>query len=198
MRARLLGHRLERVPGRHVVHEWFEADERAVGEGGDSRLQVQHQAHGYAQNLSTQRAEEVGELVEAGPVRPATEPDPDLAVVLEDVASIQGPRLLDPGDPVAETGKGLLGPGRLRPALDGTRSADHGQVVVHQHGVLDERRVRAVAGGRDLDDLPALGGQRRDIPLPLAEGETRVDGGPVEVGQQSVGQSGTRTTDQRA
>jgi hypothetical protein len=159
---------------------------------------VQDAAHGYAHDLGTERGQEIGELVEAGPVRPAAEPDPDLAVVLEDVAPIEGPRLVDPGDPIAQAGEGLLGADRLRSTFDGAGATDHGQVVVDHHGVLDERRVRAVLGRRDLGDVPPLTSHGGDIPLPLAQGETRVDRGAIEVGQQTLGQSRARTTDERA
>ena len=109
----------KRVPGRRVVHERFEADDRAVGQRGDGRLQVQHPGHGYADARSAPSGPG-GRPSWSRPawfVRPPS-PTQTVPACLSTSPAVQGARLLDPGDPVAEPGQGLLGPGRLRPALD--------------------------------------------------------------------------------
>ena len=95
VRAGLLGHGEERRPHALVVDERRVADDGAVRQRGDRRLQVQHLLDRYGDHPGAVRLEVRRQLVDAGLVGPAAEPDPDGAVVLEHVAAVEGARRLD-------------------------------------------------------------------------------------------------------
>ena len=136
------------------------------------------------------------QLVDAGLVGAAAEPDPDRAAVLEHVAAVEGAGLLDARDAVAEPGERLLGARGLRLALVGAGAGDHREVAVHDRGVLDEDGVGAVVGRVHLVELPALGLERRDVAEPLPPRLLDVDRHPLEVGQQPFGETGAGPADQ--
>ena len=138
----------------------------------------------------TQRLQCCGQLIEAGPVRAAAETDPHGSVVLEHVAAVEGPGILDTRDPIAEPSKHLLDRGGLGLALVGTGTRDDRQVAVHDHGVLDEDRVWTVICGWDLDRLPTLVVQRGDVAIPLTLRQIQIDAGTLDVSDQPFGAGG--------
>jgi hypothetical protein len=156
-----LGHCKEAVtPERGVVDERLVADDGAVGQRGDGRLEVQHLGQRHGDDVRAEWSKVGLELPCAVGVRPAAHADPHRAVVLEDVAAVEGARCLDMGDPVAQSAHGVLGRLGLGLALVGAGPADDRQVAVDHHGVLDEHGIGALGGSWDLVGGPACAVQR--------------------------------------
>ena len=90
MRAGLLGHRDEPREDRRVVDERRVADDRAVGQGGDRRLQVQHLGERHGDDGRAERAEDRAQLTDAFGVGAPAAADVDGVADLEDVAAVEG------------------------------------------------------------------------------------------------------------
>ena len=75
--------------------------------------------------------------------------------------------------------------------------AEHRDVAVHDHLVLDEDAVGAVVDARRLDDRPVAPLEHVDVLLPLAQGQPGVDGaGARDVRDDPVREPGRRSADE--
>src|SRR5690242_11389144 len=94
-------------------------------------------------------------------------------------------------DAIAEFGEGFLGALGLRPPLGGTTTRDDGEIAVHHDGVLDEHAVGTFRRWLDLGHPPTGTDKRPDIALPLRHRDVGVDGRPLDVSDESLGQART-------
>ena len=173
------------------VDQRLEADHGAVREGRDAGLEVQDLRDGHRHHRPAAGRHQRRELPDALGVRPRPLPDVDDGADLEHVAAVERAGRLDPGDLHAEPCDVERGDGagrRVDLAHPRRRAGpgEHGQVVDHDDGVLDEHPVRVLVGGLDLVDGPPAVGEHRDVALPLAQREIGVHRGAGEVGQLPV------------
>ena len=124
-------------------------------------------------------------------------PDPDLMAMLEHVAAVEGARVHDSFDAVAQLAQGLFGPENFGFALIGPRTRE----TARSPNITTVSSTNALSGQssgwRNLDRLPASRSQRIDVRLPLPQREGRVNGRTRDVGDQSVRQVGTGPWDER-
>ena len=168
MCARLFGYAEEPLaPDVWIVDDPFESDDRSVGKCGDRGLEVQCFRQGHVDHVDTERLEVGGQLRDAFGVGAAADPDPHRPVVLQHVPAVEGARCLDRRDAITLSAHRIFSRDDLGPPFIGTRSADDREVAVDDHGVFDERRVRALRRGDHLVRGPASARERRNVALPL-------------------------------
>ena len=170
-----LGHRDEAAEDRRVVDEVGVADDGAVGQRRHRGLEVQHLRDGHRDDVAAQRCEDAAQLRDALGVRAAAAADVDGVADLQHVAAVERAGRLDLDHRAAERLERATGAGGLGLAAVGAGARDDGDVLEHHDRVLDEHRVGAVVGGLDLDGLPAVLLQRRDVALPLRTGALQID-----------------------
>ena len=170
--------------------------ERPVGQRGHRGLQVQHPAQRHRDHGAAQRRQQGAQLPDALTVGPPAASHVDDLAGLEHVTALQRARRLDAGRPQSERADQAghpihFGPPRLR-----ARPGQHGQVLAHHHGVLDEHRVRAVVGGGHRPDRPVAGRQRVGVGRVLGPGQGDVHRGAADVGDDPFGQPAAGRADQ--
>jgi hypothetical protein len=196
VRATLLRHVLVRREGVPVVDDGSPADDRAVGEGGARRLQVQRAFHGHGLHADTELAQVVRELLDADAVGAAADPDEGRSSHAEHVTAVERAGRLDVRDPQTEVPHGALHALGLAATLRGARPGDDREVAVHDDRVLDEDGVGVVVGRLDLHDVPPGTAEGTGVRLPLRAGEVHVDGGALDVGDDALGEARTGPADE--
>ncbi len=196
MRAGLLGNGAEGGEEGGVLDQGGVADDRAVRQGGDRGLQMQHPADRYGDDTGPQRFEGGAELAYPLGVGAAAAADVHGVADLEDVAAVERAGRADLVERAAQRLGGAAGGGYLGPAHLRARPGDQRHIAEDDHGVLDEHRVRAVVGGRDLGGVPTVVPERTDIAFPLVQGERGVHRAAFDMGDQTLGYPGAGAADE--
>ena len=159
---------------RRVEQGGVGADDRAVRQGGDRGLQVQHLPKRNRHHRAAAGRHLPAQLADALAVGTPAAAHVERRPHLEDVTSVERAGLLDARELEPQFGDRLLGPGDLRLPLRRARPREHRQVAAHDNGVLDERGVGQVVRGRHLADRPARAGQRLHVGVVLPHRQARV------------------------
>lgn len=155
---------------------------------------MQHLRHRDRHHCGTQWGEVLRELANTFRVGATALADVHRSAELEDVSAVESSGLDDPHDAISGVAHASLGSNHLGPTLLRAGAGDHGHVAVHHQRVLDEHAVGKLRGRLNLGDLPAGVLECFHVALPLLQRQVRIDRLALDMGQESISNVRTGTT----
>ena len=170
------------------------ADDRAIRQGGDGRLEVEDLGDRHRDDRAV--GEKAAELIDGGRVGAFRQSHVDGRADLEDVATVEGCGCFDVDDSVEVAADGLLGAVYLRLADVGAGTGDHCEIAEDDDGVLHEDGVGTIVGRVDMVHFPTVLFEGGHVSVPLLQRRRVVHLGALQVGEQALGKQWAGATDE--